>query len=86
MDASLISEEQVQPQQRSKTKYKIKQKDSSTSYETRVFSLILEKEPLFNAIVKQKLQYIGHIARHEGDNLDKLTMFGIVEGKISRGS
>ena len=44
-----------------------------------------EKTRLFNAIVEQKLQYFGHIARREGDNLEKLIMFGIVEGKRSRG-
>ena len=44
-----------------------------------------EKNRLFNAIVKQKLQYFGHIARREGDNLEKLIMFGLVEGKRSRG-
>ena len=36
-------------------------------------------------ILKQKLQYFGHIARREGDNLEKLIMFGLVEGKRSKG-
>ena len=45
-----------------------------------------ERTRLFNAIVKQKLRYFGHIARREGDNLNHVIMFGIiVEGKRSRG-
>ena len=44
-----------------------------------------EKTRLFNAIVKQKLQYFGHIARREGDNLEKPIMFGFLEGKRGRG-
>ena len=51
-------------------------------------SVLLEigvKNSLFNVAVKQKLQYFGHIARREGDNLEKLIMFGKVEGKRSRG-
>ena len=44
-----------------------------------------ERPNLFKAIVKQKLQYFGHIARRDGDNLEKMMMFGKVEGKRSRG-
>ena len=44
-----------------------------------------ERPNLFKAIVKQKLQYFGHIARRDGDNLEKMIMFGKVEGKRSRG-
>lgn len=40
---------------------------------------------LCNAIIKQKLQYFGHIVRRDGENLEKLIMFGKVEGKRSRG-
>ena len=38
-----------------------------------------ERTRLFNAIIKQKLQYFGQIARCEGDNLEKRIMFGILE-------
>ena len=51
----------------------------------RILLKIGEKNRLFNAIVKQKLQYFGHIARREGFNLEKLIMFGIVQGKRSIG-
>ena len=40
---------------------------------------------LFAAVTKQKLQYFGHVARREGVNLEKVVMFGKVEGKRSRG-
>ena len=52
----------------------------------RVSCLKLEKKQIlqFNSIVKQKLQYFGHINMCEGGNLEKLTIFSLVEGKRSR--
>ena len=44
-----------------------------------------KKDSLFNSVMKQKLQYFGHVARREGINLEKVIMFGKVEGKRSRG-
>ena len=36
---------------------------------------------LFTAVTKQKLQYFGHVVRRDGVNLEKVVMFGKVEGK-----
>ena len=44
-----------------------------------------ERDPLFNMVVRHKLQYFGHIARREGENLEKDIMFGKVKGKRNRG-
>ncbi len=43
------------------------------------------REALFSAVVKQRLQYFGHVARRDGDNLEKVIMFGKMEGKRNRG-
>ncbi len=40
---------------------------------------------LCQKIDKIKLQYFGHIARREGDNLEKIIAQGHVEGKRKRG-
>ena len=34
-----------------------------------------------HAVTKQKLQYFGHVVRRDGVNLEKVVMFGKVEGK-----
>ena len=40
---------------------------------------------LFNAVIKSKLDYFGHIARRDSDSLEKQIMFGKVEGSRTRG-
>ena len=42
-------------------------------------------EALFSAVVKQRLQYFGLVARRDVDNLEKGIMFGKVKGKMNRG-
>ncbi|XP_071954215.1 uncharacterized protein [Antedon mediterranea] len=44
-----------------------------------------KKGTLIESIIKQKLQYFEHIARRDGDSMEKIIMFGKVEGKRKRG-
>ena len=44
-----------------------------------------KRVPLCQKIDKMKLQYFGHIARREGDNLEEIIVQGHVEGKRKRG-
>lgn len=43
------------------------------------------KTRLSTICLKRVLQYFGHIARKDGDNLEKLVVTGKVEGKRARG-
>ncbi len=44
---------------------------------------VLEKR-LVNIILKNKLEYFGHIARRDGGNLEKQCMEGRVAGRTGR--
>ena len=43
------------------------------------------RKALINVVGKQRLQYFGHIARRDGNNLERVIMFGKIEGKRNRG-
>ena len=45
-----------------------------------------EYTPLYHKIVRNKLQYFGHISRREGDCLEKIIVQGMMEGQRRRGS
>ena len=40
-----------------------------------------ERDPLFNMVVRHKLQYFGHTARREGENLEKDIMLVKLRGR-----
>ena len=44
-----------------------------------------EYTPLYHKIVRNKLQYFGHISRREGDCLEKIIVQGMMEGQRRRG-
>ena len=44
-----------------------------------------EYTPLCHKIVRNKLQYFGHISRREGDCLEKIIVQGMMEGQRRRG-
>lgn len=50
-----------------------------------VLEKIKQPRSLYAEIIKQKLSYFGHIARKQGDCLEKDIMIGYTEGKRKRG-
>ena len=44
-----------------------------------------EYTPLCQKIIRNKLQYFGHISRREGDCLEKIIVQGMMEGHRRRG-
>ena len=50
-----------------------------------VRSQIGNQTSLYTKIMRNKLQYFGHIARREGDNLEKVIIQGAIEGRRKRG-